>query len=131
MYPLPFPEPYWFRKLWVPSFADSGLQWALPSQTASQSSPGLCPGQTANPISMGSATPGDAVPWQPICKNSISQLRLFRLNFSKSALLRSMEPLQYSVGIIEDPNRKRGASFNTAPLAAHTICFCSVNFRTA
>ena len=104
MYPLPFPEPYWFRKLWVPSFADSGLQWALPSQTASQSSPGPCPGQTANPISMGSATPGDAVPWLPIQETTI--LLSLRLIFLASALLRSMEPLQYSVGIIEDTNTK-------------------------
>ena len=104
MYPLPFPEPYWFRKLWVPSFADSGLPrgfaparrlpqslWALPRAMPTQSHGGLPP-------------PSDALPWQPIYKNSI--LLPLRLNFYKSALLRSMEPLQYSVGIIEDPNRK-------------------------
>ena len=75
-----------------------------PHLCGEQSSPGLCPGQTADPISMGFAqampypislggcTPQAMPnPLQPIQKTSILRLRPLRLIFFKSALLHLLQ----------------------------------------
>ena len=63
-----------------------------PHLCGEQSSPGLCPGQTADPISLGGCTPQAMPnPLQPIQKTSILRLRPLRLIFFKSALLHLLQ----------------------------------------
>ena len=63
-----------------------------PHQCGEQSSPGLFPGQTADPISLGGCTPQAMPnPLQPIQKTSILRLRPLRLIFFKSALLHLLQ----------------------------------------